>query len=84
MIKEELRPIYDRRKSFYKKAYICRNADGTIDLVSYTSTVATIDRNKNLHIYRFYSATTLRHIKEFIEQMGFKNGSKAELEKMYC
>ncbi len=83
MKKEELKPIYDRAKSFYKKAFICRNEDGTITLVSYTTTVATIKDGK-LHIIGFFSTTTLRHIKEFVEQMGFKGGSKAELEKMYC
>ena len=82
-MKEELKAIYDHRKSFYKKAFIVRNADGTIELISYSTIVATI-KNGVLHINGFYSATTLRHIKEFIEQMGFQNGSKAELEKMYC
>lgn len=82
-MKEELKAIYDRRKSFYKKAFIVRNADGTTQLISYSTIVATI-QNGALHINGFYSATTLRHIKEFVEQMGFKNGSKAELEKMYC
>lgn len=83
MKKEELKPIYDRRKSFYKKAFIIRNADNSIDLLSYATIVATIKDGK-LHINGFYSNTTLRHIKEFIEQMGFQCGSKAELEKMYC
>lgn len=83
MEKEELKPIYDRRKSFYKKAFIVRNADNSIDLLSYATIVATIKDGK-LHINGFYSNTTLRHIKEFIEQMGFQCGSKAELEKMYC
>lgn len=82
-MKEELKAIYDRRKSFYKKAFIIRNADNSIDLLSYSTIVATI-KNGKLHINGFYSNTTLRHIKEFIEQMGFKNGSKSELEKMYC
>lgn len=83
MEKEELEPVYDTRKSFYKKAFIIRNSNGTIDLLSYSTIVATI-KNGKLHINGFYSNTTLRHIKEFISQMGFKNGSKAELEKMYC
>ena len=83
MEKEELKPIYDRRKSFCKKAFIIRDEDGTIHLISYTTEVAYIKRGK-LHINGFYSNTTLRHIKEFISQMGFKCGSKAELEKMYC
>ncbi len=82
-MKEELKPIYDRRKSFYKKAFIIRNADNSIDLLSYATIVATIKDGK-LHINGFYSNTTLRHIKEFVEQMGFQCGSKAELEKMYC
>ena len=83
MEKEELKPIYDRRKSFYKKAFIVRNADNSIDLLSYATIVATIKDGK-LHINGFYSNTTLRNIKEFVEQMGFQSGSKAELEKMYC
>jgi hypothetical protein len=82
-MKEELRPIYDRRKSFYKKAFIIRDDDGTIKLLSYSTIVAYIKDNK-LHINGFYSNTTLRHIKEFVEQMGFQNGSKQELEEMYC
>ena len=82
-MKEELRPIFDRRKSFYKKAYIIREEDGTVRLISYWTEVATI-KNGKLHINGFYSATTLRHLKEFVEQMGYKNGSKAELERMYC
>lgn len=83
MEKYELEPIYDGRKSFYKKAFIIRNADGTIELISYSTTVATI-KNGKLHINGFYSATTLRHLKEFVQQNGFQCGSKSELEKMYC
>lgn len=82
-MKQELEPIYDRAKSFYKKAFIIRNADNSIDLLSYSTIVATI-KNGKLHINGFYSATTLRHLKKFIEQMGFQCGSKTELEKMYC
>ena len=82
-MKEELEPIFDRAKSFYKKAFIIREDNGTIRLISYTTEVARIEKGK-LHIHGFYSATTLRHLKEFVEQMGFKCGSKAELEKLYC
>ena len=83
MEKTELKPVYDRRKSFYKKAFVIREYDGTIKLLSYSTIVATI-KNGKLHINGFYSATTLRHIKEFVEQMGFECGSKSELEKKYC
>lgn len=82
-MKQELEPIYDRAKSFYKKAFIIRNEDNSIDLLSYSTIVATI-KNGELHINGFYSATTLRHLKEFISQMGYTNGTKTELEKMYC
>lgn len=78
----ELEPIYSNVKSFYGKAKIIRE-NGVIKLMSYSTIVATIQDGK-LHINGFYSATTLRHLKEFIEQMGFKSGSKSELEKMYC
>ncbi len=82
-MKEELKPIYDRRKSFYKKAFVVREGNGIIKLISYTTEVARIENGK-LHINGTYSATTLRHLKEFASQMGFKSGSKAELVKMYC
>ena len=84
-MKEELKPIYDSRKSFYKKAYTIKDDDGTIHLISYTTEVAYIKGGK-LHINGFYSATTLRHIKEFIAQyIGvFAVASKQELEKLYC
>lgn len=79
----ELQAIYDRAKSFYGKAKVITENNGTIHLISYTTEVAII-KNGKLYIYGFYSVTTLRHIREFIRQYGFKNGSKAELEKMYC
>lgn len=84
-MKQELEPIYDRRKSFYKKAFVIKEDDGTIRLISYTTEVATIKDGK-LKINGFYSATTLRHIKEFIAQyIGyFAVASKKELEKLYC
>ena len=84
-MKEELQAIYDRRKSFYKKAHVVKDDDGTIRLISYSTEVATI-KNGKLHINGFYSATTLRHIKEFIAQyVGlYAVASKQELEKMYC
>lgn len=87
----ELAPQYDSAQSFYKKAYIEREveSDGTISytLYSYDTMVARIYRDMHsathdIQIFDFYSATTLRHIKEFIRQIsGEGKMSKAKLEK---
>lgn len=77
----ELQPIHDGRKSFYKKAHVIEEGNNKY-LISYTTEVAKIIGDK-LTLNGFYSATTLRHIKEFIQQNGFQSGSKAELEEMY-
>lgn len=78
----ELEPIYSNVKSFYGKAKVIKDDDG-IHLISYWTEVATI-KNGKLHINGFYSKTTMRHIREFIEQNDFVNGTKAQLEKLYC
>lgn len=77
----DLEPIYSNVKSFYGKAKILRE-NGVIKLLSYDTIVATIENGK-VHINGWYSATTTRHIKEFLQQMGFKVGTKAQLEKLY-
>ena len=79
---EELQPIYSNVKSFYKKARVLKS-DDTIQLIRYSTKVAGI-KNGKAHIFGWYSATTTRHIKEFLQQNGFKTGTKAQLEKMYC
>lgn len=78
----ELEPIYSNVKSFYNKAKVL-NDNGVIKLQSYSTIVAEI-RNGKAKIFGFYSATTTRHIKEFLQQMGFEVGTKAQLEKLYC
>lgn len=78
----ELEPIYSNVKSFYGKAKVLRE-NGVIKLQSYSTIVATIENGK-AHINGWYSATTTRHIKEFLQQMGFKVGTKSQLEKLYC
>lgn len=78
----ELEPVYSNVKSFYGKARVLKE-NGVIKLLSYDTIVATIENGK-VHINGWYSATTTRHIKEFLQQMGFKVGTKAQLEKLYC
>lgn len=66
----ELEPRYDSRKSFYKKAYVI-NEKGVLKLRSYNTIVCEI-KDKKPVVFGEYSQTTLRHIKEFLKQNGFK------------
>lgn len=79
--KTELEPIFDSRKSFYKKAYTLTE-NNKITLLSYNTKVAEI-KNDKAKIFDTYSPTTLRHIKEFLYQNGFKIGTKKELMEWY-
>jgi len=81
IIKEELQPVYDSRKSFYKKAHVIRE-EGVIKLQSYSTIVAEITE-EGAEIFGTYSPTTLRHIKDFLYQHGYEIGTKKELEEMY-
>ena len=74
---EELKPIYDNRKSFYKKAKI-KQEDNKIILISYNTEVAIIEDNK-AYVKETYSPTTLRYIKEFLKQNGFKAENKNQI-----
>lgn len=66
----ELMPRYDSRKSFYGKALVIEKGTAKT-LRSYSTNVATIENGK-AKVYDIYSQTTLRHIKEFLKQNGFK------------
>ena len=79
----ELQPQLDNAQSFYKKAYTLHNDDGSIQLKSYATIVATFKDDK-ITVKDTYSATTLRHIKEFIYQTTGTSGlSKKDIEKEY-
>lgn len=78
----ELQPVYDGHKSFYGKAFVERwNAENGMRyvLVSYNTTVATVKAVNALDIehemfeirigMKYLSATTLRHVKEFLAQI---------------
>ncbi len=79
---QELQPIYCNQKSFYGKARVLQNGNSK-KLVSYTTTVAEI-KNGQAKVFGWYSATTTKHIKEFLAQNSFEIGTKAELEKLFC
>lgn len=76
-----LEPQYDRRKSFYGKARIIHE-NGRIILRSYSTNVAEIVNGRPV-VFGTYSSTTLRHIKEFLKQNGFKAESKNQILKDY-
>lgn len=76
----ELQPLYDGHKSFYCKAFVERYATsgGTkLVLKSYDTIVAVISpvgEDAGTEVYcvevamKYLSATTLRHVKEFLAQ----------------
>lgn len=71
-IVEELKPIYSRNRSFYGKANVVTHADGTVTLFSYTTAVCEIDPTGAFHrTWGGYSATTMKHVNDFMIQRGF-------------
>lgn len=92
---QELLPIYDARKSFYGKARVTVDgfdgfggwikAPGEKYLYSYNTVVCYIDAENTVHLLPAwnYSATTLRHVKEFLKQNGRKAENAAQIRKDY-
>ncbi len=80
----ELKPLYDTRKSFYGKATVTEK-DGKIILTSYTTDVCYIDSNGDfIRTWEGESATTMRHINEFIKQNGIAGGGVAWWRQQPC
>ena len=81
----ELSPQYDARKSFYGKAHVVTDDDGSQILYSYDTPVCKITNKGDVELLSMWdsSQTTLRHVKEFLQQNGFSAGSKAQIAKMY-
>lgn len=79
----ELCPYYDSAKSFYGKAKVIE-IENDVFLMSYDTIVAFFNRDTKIaKVVGTYSATTLRHIKEFLKQSGFKAETKKQIEKDY-
>lgn len=65
----ELLAIYDNRQSFYGKAKVIYQDNGTIQLLSYNTIVCETDNNGHFKmLWDGKSHTTSRHIKEFTRQ----------------
>ena len=88
----ELAAYYGARKSFYGKALVNVSRDGGYfaTLTSYGTPVARVELPDNTLHYRVTllddwdcSATTLRHVREFLKQHGFKADSKNQIQQDY-
>ena len=80
-----MEPKYGSRASFYNKAHVIEEDDGSITLLSYNTPVARITKSGEAELLPMWdsSQTTLRHVKEFLQQYGYNVGSKSQLAKMY-
>lgn len=79
----ELCPYYDSAQSFYGKAKVIE-IENDVFLMSYDTIVAFYNRETKIaKVVDTYSATTLRHIKEFLKQSGFKAETKKQIEHDY-
>lgn len=68
----DLSPQFDSRQSFYGKAKVnTGDKNDQNKLYSYDTLVAEIKDGKPI-VYGVFSQTTLRHIKDFLKQNGFK------------
>jgi len=77
----EMKPQFESVKSYYGKANMDYFFD-TVSLWSYNTLVAKYYGDKGiLHINGEYSNTTLRHINEFAQQMGFPKLSVSDMRK---
>ena len=80
----ELSCRYDARISFYGKAHVSED-DHKITLLSYLTPVVIIENSKVTLLDRWdESMTTLRHVKEFLKQYGYKADSKSQIASDYC
>lgn len=77
----ELKPIYTNQKSFYGKALVKGTNDEGLVLYSYNTKVAQKNKQvlKVTHNKNYLSSTTLKHIKEFMQQLGYSKMSKNEI-----
>lgn len=78
MKKYNLEPLRTNQKSFYRKAYVYEYEMSDwkyYQLISYKTPVLNVKvRDGVVYISRrwnSYSATTLRHVNEFLKQVGF-------------
>ena len=70
----DLAARFDSRASFYGKAKVLEDDDGTVTLLSYNTPVARICNGKFEKLPQWdCSLTTRRHVREFMRQYGFED-----------
>lgn len=80
----DLRPEYDSRQSFHSKAYV-DDEGSEKTLYSYHTKVAEIKDGKPILYPKWdFSSTTLRHVKEFLKQNGFKAETQKQIARDYA
>ena len=83
MNRYKLTARFDSRQGFYGKAIVVEDG-GNKKLYSYDTLVAEIFKtNSEAKVYNTQSQTTVRHVKEFLKQNGFRAESKKQIEKDY-
>lgn len=79
----DLETRFDPRQSFYRKARVDTGVDGNENkLYSYDTLVAEMINGKPV-VYNVQSGTTLRHVKEWLRQNGFKAETKSQVIRDY-
>lgn len=79
----DLNPQFDSRKSFYNKAKVDTGDKGDKNkLYSYNTLVAELKDGKPV-VYGTFSSTTLRHIKDWLKQLGFKADNAKQIMADY-
>lgn len=88
-----LNPEKCKQKSFYGKAFYAMPDTDTTQYILYSYNTPVLfympygdNGEKLIRIYdeTLLTHTTLKHVKEFLQQKGCKIGTKSELIKMYC
>lgn len=93
---KELKPQFTNQKSFYKKAEVVtefkevngQNIRSTSlysygRFVAFTTMIVGKPEIKSATVFNTYSKTTLKHIKEFLLQEGFKADNAKQIMKDY-
>ena len=82
-MKKELECVYNSQKSFWGKATV-DNEDGMVVLRSFDSRVAGISEGTVILFMQSFTNTTLKHLKEFLKQHGFRAETQKQILKDYA
>lgn len=72
------------QKSFYRKAWVIEQDNGTIELKSYETIVCKIENGQFVKLWNGYSVTTMNHINDFRRQNGLPKLLKKDWDALPC